>query len=87
MPERTLQERTAFSLPPHGIKRLIGQDWGVRHRSKALCTAATGAFLDLLEVSGPTFEGYARRHGWKLLIVTEDTAEGDRPHGARFRSY
>jgi galactosyl transferase GMA12/MNN10 family len=65
--------------PAQKTHSLIGQDWEVRHHSKALCTAATGAFLDLLEVSGPTFEGYARRHGWKLLTVTEDTAEGRPP--------
>jgi hypothetical protein len=48
-------------------------------QSKALCTAATGPFAELLKISGPTFERYAGLHGWELIVVNEDTAHGRPP--------
>lgn len=46
---------------------------------KGLFTAATGEFRTLLDLSAPTFERFADRHGWKLVVVTEDTARGRPP--------
>jgi hypothetical protein len=43
---------------------------------KALCTAATGPFVRLLEISLPTFEAYGRRHGWEIVVDSEDRANG-----------
>ena len=43
---------------------------------KVLCTSATGPFADLLKVSLPTFESYARRHQWDVFVGTEDRADG-----------
>lgn len=43
---------------------------------KVLCTAATGPFTDLLEVSLPTFERFANRHQWDVFVGTEDRADG-----------
>jgi galactosyl transferase GMA12/MNN10 family len=45
-------------------------------RSKALCTVATGPFVELLEITRPTFETFARRHGWELVVVREDRSAG-----------
>jgi hypothetical protein len=47
----------------------------VRKR-KALCTTATGPFTELLEISLPTLDAYARRHGWELVVSDEDPADG-----------
>jgi hypothetical protein len=44
--------------------------------SRALCTQATGAFTELLDISRPRMERYAQRHGWDLHVVAEDTAQG-----------
>jgi hypothetical protein len=50
-----------------------------RDRRKLLCTAATGPFAELVEVSLPTLEAYADRHRWELVICREDTARGRPP--------
>jgi hypothetical protein len=39
--------------------------------TKALCTIGAGPHAALLEVSGPTFAAYARRHGYELITSTE----------------
>ena len=45
-------------------------------KRKALCTVGTGPFAPLLEVSLPTLEAYAWRHGWELVIDTKDRTDG-----------
>ena len=39
---------------------------------RVLCTIATGPHVDLLALSALTFEAYARRHGYDLLLVRRD---------------
>jgi hypothetical protein len=56
----------------------------LRHRSKALFTAATGAdFAPLLKLSRPGFEDYAQRHRWDLVVVEDDRAQGRPPAWAK----
>ena len=38
---------------------------------KALCSIGAGPHEALLEISRPTFEAYARRHGYELITSTE----------------
>jgi hypothetical protein len=38
---------------------------------KALCSIGSGPHQALLEISRPTFEAYARRHGYDLITSTE----------------
>jgi hypothetical protein len=35
---------------------------------KALCSIGAGPHEALLEISRPTFEAYARRHGYELIM-------------------
>jgi hypothetical protein len=44
---------------------------------KALCSIGSGPHEALLEISRPTFEAYARRHGYEL--VTSTASDGSRP--------
>lgn len=46
---------------------------------RVICTQATGAFVDLLDIARPSLEAYADRYGWDLRISTDDTAEGRPP--------
>jgi hypothetical protein len=39
--------------------------------SRALCTLAVGPALELLELSGPTMEAYAERHGFEFVVRRE----------------
>src|SRR5215212_4010179 len=36
--------------------------------SRALCTLAVGSHLELLQYSLPTFEDFAARHGYRLVV-------------------
>lgn len=47
-----------------------------RRGRKVLCSAATGAFESLFELSGPPLVHYARKHGWELVVSHQDTACG-----------
>lgn len=47
-----------------------------RRTRRALCTAATGPFADLLAISAPTLGAYARQHRFDLVAVTDETAAG-----------
>ena len=47
--------------------------------AKVICTAATGPFRELLPLTLPSLKRYAERHGWELVIVTEDRADGRPP--------
>lgn len=38
---------------------------------KALCSIGSGPHAALLEISRPTFEAYAQRHGYELITTTE----------------
>ena len=49
-----------------------------RPTRKALCTIATGSHRDLLAISGPTFEAYAARHDYDLVVL-ERTLAPNRP--------
>jgi hypothetical protein len=40
-----------------------------RARSRAVCTMAHGPHLELLEVTGPALERYARTHGYESVVV------------------
>jgi hypothetical protein len=44
---------------------------------KALCSIGAGPHEALLEISRPTFEAYARRHGYEL--ITSTAADSSRP--------
>jgi predicted O-methyltransferase YrrM len=45
-------------------------------RRRVICTAATGAFGELLDISLPALRAYARRQWFDLVIVRHDTAHG-----------
>ena len=47
------------------------------HRT-AVCTVATGPHEELYEVSGPTFERFARHHGYDLIVAHHELS-GSRP--------
>jgi glycosyl transferase family (putative galactosyltransferase) len=49
---------------------------------KALCSIGSGPHEALLEISRPTFEAYARRHGYELITSTE-TRPGRPPAWAK----
>ena len=45
-------------------------------RRKVICTVGSGPFAELLAVSLPTFESYAQRHGWELVVERGDRSDG-----------
>ena len=56
---------------------------GTRHRavgtgacSRVICSMATGPYRPLMGRSALSFERYAERWGWDLVLSTEDLAEG-----------
>jgi hypothetical protein len=49
---------------------------------KALCSIGSGPHAALLEISRPTFEAYADRHGYEL-VTSADTAPGRPPAWAK----
>lgn len=42
-----------------------------RRNRKALCSIGCGPYEQLLAITGPTFERYAQRHGYDLVLRTE----------------
>lgn len=60
-------------LPPETRTRRVTND----DSSRAICSMATGdAYRALLARSAVSYERYARRWGWDLVLSTEDLAEG-----------
>jgi len=41
---------------------------------RVLCTIASGPHAELLEIARPSFEAFARRHGYELVVVEENPA-------------
>jgi hypothetical protein len=52
---------------------------------RVLCTIASGPHAELLEISRPGFEAFARRHGYHLVVVDEDPAPERPPSWGRIR--
>lgn len=46
---------------------------------RVLCSIGTGPHEELLDLAGPTFEGYARRHGYSLDLRSDVRGLGERP--------
>lgn len=59
-------------LPP-GVRRQTSSTSGC---SRAICSLATGDYRSLLSRSALSFERYAERWGWDLVLSTEDLADG-----------
>lgn len=55
---------------------VVEQAWMPDEHRRVLCSAATGPFTSLLEVSTPALEKYARQHRWDLVLSREDLAAG-----------
>ena len=65
------------SLPKDGQRAsVVQQAWTQDEQRRVLCSAATGPFTSLLEVSAPALETYARQHRWDLVLSREDLAAG-----------
>jgi hypothetical protein len=62
-----------FGLLPGQRQRIYKAADGGR---RAICSLATGSFVELLGVAAATFEPYARYWGWDLVLSTEDLADG-----------
>jgi Methyltransferase domain/galactosyl transferase GMA12/MNN10 family len=63
----------ARDLPP-GVRRLTKRGPGECRR--VICSLATGDYRSLLSRSALSFERYADRWEWDLVVSTEDLAEG-----------
>jgi hypothetical protein len=50
---------------------------------KALCTIASGPFSSLFELARPSFEAFAGRHDWDLIVSTEGEVDGRPPAWAK----
>jgi len=66
--------RLENALLPHG-RRLVRRN-GLRRSSKVICSLAQRSHRQLLAVAAPTYEAYARRWGWDVVLSTEDLAMG-----------
>ena len=65
-------DRPVVSLvPPPGQRSLIAQ--ATRDRPVGvICSLATGRHRELLAESAPTMSAYAHRHGWDVVLSSED---------------
>ena len=50
-----------------------------REAPRAICSLATGRYLEYLAISGSSFAEYARRWGWDLVLSAEDLSAGRPP--------
>lgn len=59
----------AYAVPSAKGRRLVvTNDWGEENRRRAICSAATGDYVELLRTTEKTLSDYARRQGWDLIV-------------------
>ena len=58
--------------------RIVRPHGRARGRTHALCSLATGSHIELLTVTAPTYDAFARAQGYDLVLSTELLAR-DRP--------
>lgn len=81
--ERSL--RDAFDVAVALSERGLPIEPGTRSRvyesgaKRAICSYATGAHLELLSIAAPTYIGYGERHGWDVVLSTEEPLADGRP--------
>ncbi len=54
-------------------------------RARAICSLATGPYIELLDIAGRSFRDYARTWGWDLVVSTEDLSDGRPAPWAKIR--
>jgi hypothetical protein len=74
--EQPLPVLESLHLPPGTRRTAYRHAAGPRG---VICTRATGAYLDLLALTVPAMEAYARTWGWDLVVSAENDLQQGRP--------
>ena len=59
-------------LPPVGGRLVVDGPPRIDGLSPVICTMATGRHRELMAESAPTMLAYARRHGWSVVLTSEE---------------
>src|SRR4051794_18041233 len=65
-----------LELPLEGGRSELRTGPEPTRQSKVICAFATGRHRQLLAVGAPTFEAYAHRHGWDVVLSSEYLSGG-----------
>jgi hypothetical protein len=69
-------ERAAALAQPtlDPLARRLVERYGAGDR--AICSLATGPYVELLAIAAPSYEAYARRWGWDVILSVEELSAG-----------
>src|SRR3989442_12184299 len=73
-----MQRSVRSLVPPDGRRVVIENRATTGKRSAAICSLAIGRHRALLAETAPTLVAYARRHGWSVVLTSENL-EPNRP--------